>query len=1318
MASKPPVSGGAPSGMPSGGTFVKEAKRIIELLDPKVFRKDANIPAQLTKWLEKYQDQCELLDPHLEDIVGRLMKLINATVKAAGAGIGDESKGKSESKGQPSPADDAEAAVMHRAWQVVYIVCKVRGYKTVTGFFPHKVEDLEPALNALLQQDPRSYATWQTRYGLLLWLSLIVLIPFDLKTVDSQSSSGGGIIARLVGVGKQYLSDPGPSREAAAFFLAKLFSRTDIQREKHLPRYVEWAVKRLEDEKSSVFLVTGLFKSLATLMRTVQRSALQECIPAMIDAAVRSERWMDSRSGLLRKLCVKLSQRIGLAMLPQKVAPWRYQRGHRVLLENLQSAKENSAPGNGSTNAPAAKPAAAMGGAGAGVGGATDDGDDEDDVPDVIEEVIELLLTGLRDKDTIVRWSSAKGIGRVTMRLPAEFANDVLQFVLDLFSAGEGDGAWHGGCLALAELARRGLILPKALPKVIPNVIKALNYDVRQGSHSVGAHVRDAACYVAWAFARAYAPSVMAPYVLSLAQGLLTLAVFDREVNVRRAAAAAFQENVGRQGNFPHGIAINTRADYFTLGNRHRAYCSVCPFIAGFKDYRFHLIDHLVSVKLKHWSKEIRALAAESLGELCAVAPDHIAKSVLPELARRVGAADMLDRHGSCLGLARVLIGLSNDGDGGDAKSATARPKLDAGAATAVIDVVPSMEGSRFLLGKSGILMREALCELVRAAAVTRLLPRGDTKEGAAILTKYVAMLRDNLAQEASSVQDAAVGALEALAGAYAGEAKTLFGDLATDCVDTLGAGEDASADHKRRGCALALGALPKTVLREDLASVIHALSLASKAECEPDPDVRRCAVRSMQRASQTVGDAILEPISSFNRKKLLSRVVVDALLYCLADYSRDRRGDVGSWVREEAIRALERVSYQLVALTAEAQASDEAKGDAKASDGESGAAASPDGYWDAKMAQSVVCGLLKQMMEKIARTRQVAGEAFERMVAGRILAVPNLPLVGALRETVGAGVKLQEKAESVIDWEKNAAAYKQAGDDADNAADDTAAQTDAKGDPYAQPSEVDWSREKVTFPLLVGLFDAGAEIRRALVSGIVLSIGSRTEHLMRASSAALVKYLKSQDTVKLGCVTAESKEKRVQAVGEDLLAILERHRYEKRVTQMTLKTLALLLSRECFACLSGDAKVDLGVRIHKAVEKETSKSEDMNHIFAGMRVHLGLLSFPKRAMSRALKSCIDLLGHRFPKVRAITSEELYSQLLVDEEVADEDTMDEALELLSETTWNAELDGIYDNLDSINELFGYGKAVRVETKKESATEKKISYLDLVKEMGY
>ena len=48
---------------------------------------------------------------------------------------------------------------------------------------------------------------------------------------------------------------------------------------------------------------------------------------------------------------------------------------------------------------------------------------------------------------------------------------------------------------------------------------------------SVGSHVRDAAAYVCWAFARAYSSEVMQSSLLALAPSLLVAACYDREVS-------------------------------------------------------------------------------------------------------------------------------------------------------------------------------------------------------------------------------------------------------------------------------------------------------------------------------------------------------------------------------------------------------------------------------------------------------------------------------------------------------------------------------------------------------------------------------------------------------------------------------------------------------------------------------------------------------------------------------------------------------------------------------------------------------------------
>mmetsp|Transcript_13155 Transcript_13155/g.22273 ORF Transcript_13155/g.22273 Transcript_13155/m.22273 type:complete len:175 (+) Transcript_13155:1230-1754(+) len=172
---------------------------------------------------------------------------------------------------------------------------------------------------------------------------------------------------------------------------------------------------------------------------------------------------------------------------------------------------------------------------------------EEDDINfEQLEYIIQLLLDSLKDEDGVVRWSAAKGLGRITQRLTKDFGDQIVEQLTDLFTDQETESSWHGGCLALAELCRRGLLLPERLSVFVPILDKALIYEVNRGNHSVGAHVRDSACYVVWSFARAYAPDIMKPHVATLSTKLIIASLFDREVNCRRAASATFQECVGR----------------------------------------------------------------------------------------------------------------------------------------------------------------------------------------------------------------------------------------------------------------------------------------------------------------------------------------------------------------------------------------------------------------------------------------------------------------------------------------------------------------------------------------------------------------------------------------------------------------------------------------------------------------------------------------------------------------------------------------------------------------------------------------------------
>ncbi|XP_061830382.1 tubulin-specific chaperone D-like [Nerophis lumbriciformis] len=873
--------------------------------------------------LNHYRDQPHLLDPHLEWMVNMILEYVRN--------------------------EDCPSSLFHLSFQFLYIICKVRGYKIFMRRFPHEVADIQPVLELLSRQDPTDTETWETRYMLLLWLSMTCLTPFDLSRLDGHLESEGGqarepIMDRILAITKSYLAVSDSSRDAASVLVSKFMTRPDVQK-KCLRHFLDWSLTtifRTNDQSvHSIMLLDGALQSLATLFKHGKRDDLLQHASTVLKC-LEQKHLSESSEAMLRKLNVKLIQRLGLTYLKPCLAHWRYQRGSRSIASTLL------------TNTPSTEPGGTQ-------------AEEDYDIPEELETVIEHLLVGLKDKETIVRWSAAKGVGRVTGRLPKELADEVVASVLDCFSFQETDNTWHGGCLALAELGRRGLLLPSRLTDVVPLIIRSLTYDEKRGACSIGSNVRDAACYVCWSFARAYDPKELKPFVNQIASSLQITTVFDRDVSCRRAASAAFQENVGRQGTFPHGIDIATAADYHAVGNRNNCYLKTSVYISSFPEYTNAMIDHLVAMKINHWDSSIRELTSKALHNLTPQAPDYMATSVLPQLLLMAVAPDLHGRHGAILACAEVVHALY---------------KLGLHTSRTVVDIIPpkcvealkdihqKLQDRKQYKGFGGELMRPAMCGLIEKLSLSKMPFKTDP-----VITGWQWLIDDTIKTlhlVSSSAKDgivaAVVCALTALCEEYY-QAQTGQADsekqsvVMTQYIDELKSPQMLT----RCGSALALGCLPSFMIHGKLKQILEGLGQMHGACLREGrfPEARRDAVRAVAQVCLKAGVCASGPPDSVLCSDNIAEVYA-VLLDSMDDYSMDSRGDVGAWVREAAMSSLKDVTI-LVTRTAP-------------------------GILLPDQVKSMMCGLVRQAAEKIDRYRAHAGNVFTQLLHCSDPAVPHIP--------------------------------------------------------------------------------------------------------------------------------------------------------------------------------------------------------------------------------------------------------------------------------------------------------------------------------------
>lgn len=408
--------------------------------------------SKLREIFDKYLELPSLLDRHLEAMVCSLAQSARSIMES----IDIETLWES-----PLP----------RVFSALYALSKVRGRKRVQKFLPHEVKDVEIVLETLKVLDKVDGANpagtrdsngdpqlWESVYTLWNWMGILSLVPFDFSVVVDATR-----ISDLIQLGKSHLSEAGPTREIAAACLASWLSRPDLE-ETEFKFFCQWSLRVLKDFASNgkdIFRTMGVIQTLVTILKvsTADRDTLLASHAPFCPILLEISDSVPSNL-LLRRYLVKWWTRLGSIYLPPRVASWRYKRGRRSLKENLLGIDKKHQQDNKQSSK-------------------HDEQEEKCDdfflVPDQVEEAMDQLIKALTDSFTNVRWSAAKGVGRITERLPELCAEDVLDAVLELFDDREKDNNWHGACLALAELGRRGLILPHRLPDVIPKIVEAIN---------------------------------------------------------------------------------------------------------------------------------------------------------------------------------------------------------------------------------------------------------------------------------------------------------------------------------------------------------------------------------------------------------------------------------------------------------------------------------------------------------------------------------------------------------------------------------------------------------------------------------------------------------------------------------------------------------------------------------------------------------------------------------------------------------------------------------------------------------------------------
>ncbi|KAI0541245.1 tubulin folding cofactor D C terminal-domain-containing protein [Xylaria digitata] len=627
----------------------------------------------ISQVLEHFQELPQLLDPHLP-------RWIPVLASAYLECLRDRRK-----SSKLSTRSQLLYPLPNAICRILYTFCKIRGEKVIVRFLNvetrylelllQAIEDSERDIDSALKTELVTW-TWHERYVVLVWLSQLFFAPFDLATISSgdadeleQPAVPGfqwpqqvpRITLRVIPLATRYLASPGKERDGAKALLVRLAMRRDMQEMGVLNALVQWALSTLKSTDDvammSPYYFIGSLSFLAGVLRAAEdTSIMDQHLPAIFYAVhgIPTEEneihKVINGSALARKMMIKVTRSIIRIILRKS----RQSMSDTEMIETtigylLERVADNDTP----VRFAASKALSII----------TFKLD-----PDMASQVIEAVIESLNRN---VLWVKNKS----DPKAPA---------VRDLTAVDPLE--WHGLMLTLSHLLYRRSPPPENLSDIIHALLLGLSFEKRSPSgSSMGTNVRDASCFGIWSLARRYSTAELlevetqsvlvarghdpvASILQVIATELVATASLDPAGNIRRGSSAALQELIGRHPDtIETGISVVQTVDYHAVALRSRAIHEVALRATRLSyHYGRALLEATLGWRgIGDMDADARRVAAASFGnltaELARTAPvnplDNLSASIELLLSRIQGlqVRQVEERHGLLLSLAAIF---------------------------------------------------------------------------------------------------------------------------------------------------------------------------------------------------------------------------------------------------------------------------------------------------------------------------------------------------------------------------------------------------------------------------------------------------------------------------------------------------------------------------------------------------------------------------------------------------------------------------------------------------------------------------------------